>query len=78
MPKLCERAYGRKPRAEFRSLNVQIVARLKIEPEHFGRSEELRKAKRGVCGDRAVALYDFVDAPRRNLRFLCKAILGNF
>ena len=52
--------------AEPIAFNLQIMPGLQVEPELFGRPEESREAERGVGGDGARAVHNFVDAPRRH------------
>jgi len=58
--------------------HFQIVSGLKIQPKPLACTEEPGKSQGSIRGYVPLPMNNFVDAPRRNLRFLCKAILGNF
>ena len=57
------------------ALDLEVVARLHIEPEPFGRAEVASQAEGGIRADGTGAVYDLVDATRGDADVLGQAVL---
>ena len=55
---------------------AQFVIGLEVEPELRAVAEVLGKAERGVRGDGALAMHDFIDAARRDADVFRKPVFG--
>lgn len=55
---------------------AQFVIGLEVEPELRAVAEVLREAERGVGGDGALAMHDFIDAARRDADVFREPVFG--
>src|SRR5574337_558890 len=69
--------FALQPRPQSILLDLQVVSRLKIQPESVGSTEVASEPQRRVCRNRAIAVYDLVHTPRGHADLFRQPVLGD-